>query len=91
MFDHYVGSILRGGNRRFGARLVRPRVLRLPLEQPLPHVERLVPRWYPVHRAVGGSRLASLLSSTISPVITYHDALPLTGPPHREWSILDIS
>ena len=89
VFDHYVGGILRGANRRFGARLVRPRVLRLPLEQRLPYVERLVARWYPVHRAVGSSRLASHLLRTISPVTTYHDTLPLTEAQHREWSILD--
>ena len=89
VFDHYVGGILRGANRRFGARLIRPRVLRLPLEERLPYVERLVNKWYPLHRAAGRSRLASLLLRTISPVITYHDAFPLTEAQHREWSILD--
>jgi SAM-dependent methyltransferase len=89
VFDHYIGGILRGSNRRFGARLIRPRVLRLPLEQRLPYVERLVARWYPIHRAVGRSRLASHLLRTISPVTTYHDTLPLTEAQHREWSILD--
>jgi SAM-dependent methyltransferase len=89
VFDHYVGGILRGPNRRFGARLVRSRVLRLPLEQRLPYVERLVARWYPIHRALGSSRLASRILRTISPIITYHDAYPLTEAQHREWSILD--
>jgi hypothetical protein len=89
VFDHYVGGILRGVNRRFGTKLVRPWVLRLPIEERLPYVERLVARWYPLHRAAGTSRLASLLLRTISPVITYHDSLPLTEDQHREWSILD--
>jgi len=89
VFDHYVWGILRGANRRLGARLVRPWVLRLPIEERLPYVERLVAWWYPLHRAVGSSRLGSLLLRTISPVITYHDAFPLTEAQHREWSILD--
>ena len=52
-------------------------------------MERLVESWYPLHRAAGRSRLASLLLRTVSPVITYHDAFPLTETQHREWSVLD--
>lgn len=89
VFDHYVGGILRGANRRFGARLIRQWVLRLPLEERLPYVERLVAQWYPVHRAIGKNRLAALLLRTVSPIITYHDAFPLSEAQHREWSILD--
>jgi SAM-dependent methyltransferase len=89
VFDHYLAGWLRGPNRRFGIRLLRPVVLGLPVEDRMPFIEELVKRLYPLHKFLGRSRLASHLLRTFSPVVTYHDSLPLTEAQHLEWSLLD--
>jgi len=62
---------------------------RLPPERGLEWTERLVNALFPLHRAVLQSRIAQMLLSRISPVLSYYHALPLNDELQREWSLLD--
>ncbi len=84
VFDHYS----RGLAWRLGtAPLVRSYFRRLPAERALRASERLVDFLLPLHEKAG--RLRPLLRR-LSPVLSYHDALPQLAPEaQREWALLD--
>jgi len=63
---------------------------RLPPERGLPAVETMVNRLLPLHRRVRESRLAQILLSRVSPVLSYYQTLPqLSEDLQREWALLD--
>jgi SAM-dependent methyltransferase len=63
---------------------------RLPPERGLPAIEKWVNRLLPLHQRVRGSRIAQVLLSRISPVLSYYQTLPqLNDELQRDWAVLD--
>lgn len=88
-FDHYARSI--STRTWLGMHAARIWLLRLPVEDRLATVERLVDRVLPLHRAIGRrSRTAARALSRISPVLSYYHIHPgLDDELQREWATLD--
>lgn len=82
--DHYTRNL--SSLTRLG-QLWRPVFKRLPEDEKLPAVERMVDRLLPLHRRFG--RYGNVISR-VSPLLTYYHRLPELRPElQREWSILD--
>lgn len=84
VFDHYTWDLSRLTRV---AQLWRQVVKRLPAEQKLPVVERMVDLLLPVHRRL---RRYGRILSRVSPVLTYYHLHPDLSPElQRQWAILD--
>jgi len=86
VIDHYTYTLSQFTKTSL---FVRMALRRMSPENGLKWTERLVKVFFPLHRAVRGSRVAQALVSRVSPVITYYHALPLTDELQREWAFLD--
>jgi 2-polyprenyl-3-methyl-5-hydroxy-6-metoxy-1,4-benzoquinol methylase len=84
VFDHYTWDLSRLTRV---AQLWRQVFKRLPAEQKLPAVERMVDLLLPVHRRL---RRYGRIVSRISPVLSFYHLHPdLSSELQREWAILD--
>jgi len=84
VFDHYTWDLSRLTRV---AQLWRRVFKRLPAEQKLPAVERMVDLLLPVHRRL---RRYGRIVSRISPVLSFYHLYPdLSSELQREWAILD--
>lgn len=84
--DHYRRSL----SRLRLAALVRLYYKRLPPEESMRKIERLVDRLLPLHRSFARSRVAHIALTRLSPVVDYYASLPgLTDEAQREWAFLD--
>lgn len=70
------------------APLVRRIMRRLPPQRTIKWAERLVDIFFPLHRAVRGSRIGQALVSRVSPVITYFHYYDLPDHLYRQWAVL---
>jgi SAM-dependent methyltransferase len=72
------------------APLFRLALKRLPPGEAIRWTERMVDLLLPIHRAASRSRVAELLVSRVSPVISYYRSYPeLSADLQRQWALLD--
>jgi 2-polyprenyl-3-methyl-5-hydroxy-6-metoxy-1,4-benzoquinol methylase len=88
VIDHYEHSL--SHHTRFGDMLVRPILKRLPPARGMAATRALTRMLFPLHRAVRRVRLAQMMLSRFSPLLTYYHALPeLNDQLQYEWAELD--
>jgi SAM-dependent methyltransferase len=68
---------------------LRPFTRRMPKDRLLAIVQRLVPMFLPIGRALAAIPMLGRRLRYLLPVMTYYRVLPLTKAQHREWAILD--
>jgi len=88
VMDHYRKSLAH--YTKIGTVLLRPFLKRLSPRRGMAVTERFTKAFFPLHRAVKDNRLAQILLSRLSPLLTYYHAYPqLDDRLQYEWALLD--
>jgi len=88
VMDHYRKSLVH--YTKIGTVLLRPFLKRLSPRQGMAVTERFTKAFFPLHRAVKDNRLAQILLSRLSPLLTYYHTYPeLDDRLQYEWALLD--
>jgi len=88
VMDHYRKSLAH--YTKVGTTLLRPLLKRLSARRGMAATEKLTKVLFPLHRAVKSNRLAQILLSRFSPLLTYYHTYPqLDDRLQYEWALLD--